>query len=236
MKQHRLRVMLKAAGRRKVVCLRAFSLAVDGSDDVRLGEWELRDPNDERRDELATEIWQTVQADCDAKAMEQQYRVRMSGLPEGDEIKQWTMRQRPEGDAVEGDAPQKEMEATGAELTRMALSHANEAVKLLLSSQDKLIRGLQQQITMLQNELTAVRKRETDVLDLARGMMLAKNEARDDERAGERWDRGVEMIARYASAIGEELGVVPKGFDVTKAIAGAKTESDADVVVVEAEE
>lgn len=218
----RLRTQLRNAGRRKRVLIRVFALGFDGSDGEKLGEWELDEPTDERRDEVSGDIFATVQNDCDVRGVDCKYRCRMTGT-DGEELKTWSMKQRPDPAEAPGDdeGPLDTPNASG--LVALALRHSESSVKLLLSNAHQTIRMQEQQIANLQRELDRSRGRELEVMDLFRTLNARVTEDRDAERNGERLDRAVELITRFASAVGQELGALPKGFDVFAEPAAANT-------------
>lgn len=228
MKPERLAYALKVVQRRRGCLVAAFHVKIDGADGDELQSWEVGELTDTRRIELAQEIFEAIQGDCDEAGRSKQYRlvVTAPGNANGTapkELKRMLVKQHPDPAALEAHEQRAAGpggdDATAQGMVAQSMRHTERAMDLLLSSQEKVIRALHQQLEALSAEVQQLRKRETDVLDLARNVYARAGSEVESERSGERLDRGIELLARYASAIGIQMGVLPEGFSLERDLA-----------------
>lgn len=213
METAKLRNQLKAMGRRKRGVLRVYLVALDDSDGEKLAELDVGELRSEAdRNDLAQQVYSLVQNHCDTAAVETLYRCRLTGR-NAEEIAWWNMRQRPDPSTVaERDAPDGEADPpTSTGLVQMALRHSNEAVSHVMASHKSMVAALERQIAHQAREIEMLRKRDLQVTELARSILLQVRENGAQERVGEQIDRGIGLVGDFAVAIGAEMGLLPKG-------------------------
>lgn len=219
----RITVHLRKVSPVEGTTVRLFALGMDGKEVApHISEWDLGAYKRDTLPDLAHEIYQAAQFDCDEGTHPKKYRCLC--LAKGDkQVHQWTMTQMPDPTArPAGDAgPGLQLEEPSVQgFAAMNMRHTERAMDLLLSGNEKTIRNLLAQNEQLSKRVAELERREADVMELARSVYERAGNEVSSERNAERLDKGLDLLTRVAAAAGVQLGILPEGFDPT-ADAGA---------------
>lgn len=213
--------------------LRIYRIAIDGQDGDRLAELEIGETrSDAARLEIAEQVYATVQHDCDARGSIAEYRCRLTGLPNGQEITSWTMRQRPE---LPREPAKEDEDGTGAnvpQLLGLALANGRDSVQLMVRHTDTIIGHYQRQVASLTAEIERLQSREIQVFELTRRMLVQQSEEREDTRVGDRIDMALGLLTEFGTELMKHAKLLPPDFDPAAAIervADASTSAVAEV-------
>lgn len=219
----RLQQVLTRTGRHKAAVVTIYQTRVDGSAGEQLGEWELESTTIEQRKEVAEQICNAVQSDCDEAGYKKTYRGVISANDK--ELHKFGLKQRPSPEAMEEVREERASGGGGATdpsyagILELTMRHSERSQDLLLSSYEKTIRALQEANDRLTKENAQLRNRESEMWALLRE---AERVAGDPIRTQERFDRTVDLFAKAAAAAGIQIGILPQGFSFDGDVSGLK--------------
>ncbi|MDA8001012.1 MAG: hypothetical protein MPL62_06935 [Alphaproteobacteria bacterium] len=192
-----------------------YALGMDGREQhPPLGEWDLEGYDRDGLSDLATEIFQTAQYDCDESRHQKKYKC-IAVTKSGENLRQWPMTQTPDPQEVgtEGAAagPGLALEEPSLQgIAAMNMRHTERALNLLLSSQEQTIKNLLAQNERLQKRVTQLEARDIQVSETIRTMYETNGQS---EQQQELMANAFEIFTKVVSAAGVQLGFLPEGFD-----------------------
>lgn len=216
MKPERIALQLKSAAKRKGQLLTLYPVEVDGSEGERIGQWELGDLTDRRRQEVSSEIFLAAQADCDEAGFPRKYRAIITQAPDSREVQRFHLAHHPDPAAV----AERATAGLGTSMpspegfVALTMRFSERALEIMLQSQEKAAKSLHAQIDSQQKELDQLRRREHQVMELAREVALRTGTEVTATETAERVDRAVGALTRIATAFGIQHGFLPQGFSL----------------------
>lgn len=228
MQPDRIRPHVRRLAAKEATTVNVYLLGIDGSDAEDLGEWKVGDYLGDMAKDLARELHECGQFDTDERGGSRKYRC-VGRSADSTQVHQWAMRFSA---ATEGDAPSLDIdEASQAGLLAQVMRHQERQFTATMSSQERILRSLHEQLEVRDKRIAQLEKRELEVIEMYRNARLATAEDNGVERNADRVDRAIALITdKFLPAVGIQVGILPEGF---------KTDGDPDELkqtVIETEE
>ncbi len=201
-----------------------YVVGIDDSETEDIGSWSLSDYEGDQLKDLATELGQAAQFDVDERGGSRKYRG--VAYTDDDQVAyKWQMRMQAErqdddGDARRDPAPTLELdEPTAQGLLAQAMRHQERQFSVCMSSQERIIRSMQDQLVARDKRIEALERDQLAVIETLRALRLNNLEGVGSERTADRIDKTLQLLTeKFLPAAGIQLGFLPEGFDPQKSV------------------
>ena len=237
MQPDRIQAQVRRLAAKEATIVNCYRLGIDGTDAEDLGEWKVGDYLGDLAGDLAVELHQCGQYDADEAGGARKYRC-VGRDAEGIQVHQWAMRFTAAKTAEGG--PTLELdEPSQAGLLAQVMRHQERQFTATMSSQERILRSLHEQLEIRDRRIAQLEKRELEVIEMFRAARLATVDDTSGERTANRIDKAITLITdKVLPAIGIQTGLLPEGFTVDgdpaelkQTVIDATPEGDGDQVV-----
>lgn len=210
MQPDRILTHIRRLAAKEATYVSVYLLGIDGAQHDDLGEWKVADFLGDLAKDLAQELHDCGQFDTDERGGSRKYEV-VARDAESTQVHKWAMRFTASEDTA---GPSLELdEPSQAGLLAQVMRHQERQFTATMSSQERILRSLHEQLEVRDKRIAQLEKRELEVIEMYRTARLATDDDGSSERNSNRIDKVISLLTeKVLPAVGIQVGLLPEGF------------------------